>query len=94
MGWIFDTIAVVLLLIGALCAVENWRAWFYNTFRRKSGAPHARYYPLLGCIIIFYGLSLILRTGYELWAFLALVLDFGCIPLAIAKLWQKATQSK
>lgn len=94
MGWIFDTVAVVLFVIGGLFAVENWRAWLYNSFKREDGDTPARYYPLVGCIVMFYALSLALRPGYELWAFTALLLDFGCLPLAITCLWRGLKRHK
>lgn len=81
MQWIFYILGCIFALPGLLIAAENWRIWYWNRFKRGSEAPLG-YYPVIGGFLLFLAARQCLPEEHGLWAFLALLLDFGCLPLA------------
>lgn len=92
LGCIYDIAGLLALIPGALYAIDNWRAWYRNTFHAKEGGQ-AEYHPLIGTILLFWGFSILAPDGFELWPTCALLLDFGCVPLGLLKLWQLRRRS-
>lgn len=62
---------------GVLFAVENWRIWYWNHFKRGDESA-AKYYPFIGSLFLFIFLN---TTLPGLWAYAALVLDYACLPM-------------
>lgn len=80
MQWINYIFACLFAVPGLLFIVENWRAWYWNTFKRGKDEP-ATYYPVFGGFLLFMAVGYILPADYALWAFSTVIIDFGCLPL-------------
>lgn len=81
MQWLIYMFACLLAVPGMLFAAENWRIWYWNRFKRGS-EPALAYYPVIGGFLLFMAARQVLPEEHGLWAFLSLLIDFGCLPLA------------
>ena len=84
MDWVFLVVLKYLYIIPALLfTVENWRIWYWNRYARPAAEAPMRCYPVVGGLFLFLSLSHLLPVEYGYAAYLALILDYGCLPLAL-----------
>ena len=76
-----------LFIIPALLfTVENWRIWYWNRYKRPEQEAPMRYYPVVGGLFLFLVFTKFIPMEYGLLSYTALLLDYGCFPLACVSL--------
>ncbi|MBE6420163.1 MAG: hypothetical protein E7031_08535 [Akkermansiaceae bacterium] len=82
MQYLFYFFALIFATIGAIFSIENWCILRHNIKNRGQGAP-VPYYPFIGSLFLFWALCIILPLHLGYWCYLALVLDYGCLPMCL-----------
>ena len=82
MFWVNLILKYTAWIPAILFSVENWRIWYWNRYARGNEKPMP-YYPVVGGLFFFLAFSLNLPADYGYWAYLALILDYGCLPLGL-----------
>lgn len=80
---IFWTFGIGLLLIGSLLTFANYVILYVQLFRKRTSS----FAPLLGGLFICGGMLLLPIAGLWRFAWIGLLIDFGCAPLMTMTLW-------
>lgn len=82
MQLIFYTIALTLACIGLIFCIDNWCILCHNIKNRGKEAP-IPYYPFVGSLFLMVAISMVLPPHLALWGYIALVIDYGCLPMCL-----------
>lgn len=82
MQLIFYTFATVFAALGLIFSIDNWCILRHNTKNRGKESP-AAYNPFIGGLFLLWALSIVLPAHMGLWAYIALVIDYGCLPMCL-----------
>lgn len=81
----------VFMAFGILCAIGNWGILISLVLTKREGG--VSFIPVIGGICITVGALVLPLSGLWRWAWIGLLVDFGCVPLfawaALAEVYQK-----
>ena len=69
----------LLILLGSFIAVMNWAALYHNLTQKT----HSSFVPSMGGLFMMIGATIMPVSGLQELSWVALVLDFGCLPLLV-----------
>lgn len=73
-------ITVILIILGLFFTIVNWVILINNVILKRKPAS---FIPFLGGILLYFGLGTVQQPLIKEYAYLALFIDLGCIPLVL-----------